>query len=312
MIITLTGADFSANNINSSVKRYKVTFTCKDSNGSILSPASNTRYYTEGSSVTFSASNVPSISGYTFQSASPASIANISADTTVTLTYAASGGGSDSTKIYTFTITPTPETAIVTLAADGQSIVSGTGEQSITVNSGTLVNYMVATSGYATKNEAVTISSDLSQDVVLIEYGSSGTNIPITWYKSEYYYSLFKDASYQTNQNLPLNRSTAANTSGTSNHANFWCTQLFTKDNLPNGSVITIKSGYRYRPDGGIDLLTAPSVRPDNISTTSVTVTDSWWDNIPIRGFNISNTSNSSLSGLSESDLNDIFTITLP
>lgn len=96
MIITLTGADFSANNINSSVKRYKVTFTCKDSSGSTLSSSSNTRYYTEGSSVTFSASNVPSISGYTFQSASPASIANISADTTVTLTYAASGGGSSS------------------------------------------------------------------------------------------------------------------------------------------------------------------------------------------------------------------------
>lgn len=92
MIITLTGADFSANNINSSIKRYKVTFTCKDSDGGTLSPTSNTRYYTEGSNITFGASNVPSISGYTFQSAVPASITSISADTTVTLTYVLSSG----------------------------------------------------------------------------------------------------------------------------------------------------------------------------------------------------------------------------
>ena len=64
-------------------------------------------------------------------------------------------------------------------------------------------------------------------------------------------------------------------------------TKLFEKSDLPNGTVISIKSGYQYRPEGWVDALTSTAVRPDYVTTSIVIVDDAWWGNFNYRAFNI-------------------------
>lgn len=100
------------------------------------------------------------------------------------------GGGSTPTNV-TFTINPTPSNATVKLTASGYT-QSG---NSITVLSGTKVNYTVSASGYTSKSGSKTVSYTQSLGVTLSAEGSSGgsggTNTPvnppsgdngITWY----------------------------------------------------------------------------------------------------------------------------------
>ena len=64
-------------------------------------------------------------------------------------------------------------------------------------------------------------------------------------------------------------------------------TQLFEKSDLPTGTVIAVKSGYQYRPEGWADKLTTTAVRPDYVTTSIVTVDDAWWGGFNYRAFNI-------------------------
>ena len=66
-------------------------------------------------------------------------------------------------------------------------------------------------------------------------------------------------------------------------------TQLFEKSDLPNGTVISIKSGYQYRPEGWINDTTpnASANRPDYVKTSIVIVDDAWWGKFNYRAFNI-------------------------
>ena len=79
-----------------------------------------------------------------------------------------------------------------------------------------------------------------------------------------------------------------------SNSMNFIASKRFTKEELPIGSIIEIKSGYQYRPEGWITDAVQSS-RQNNVTTKYVEVTDSWWNNYTIRAFNISKTSGTSL-----------------
>jgi hypothetical protein len=64
-------------------------------------------------------------------------------------------------------------------------------------------------------------------------------------------------------------------------------TQLFEKSDLPSGTVIAIKSGYQYRPEGWVNKTTTTAVRPDYVKTSIVTVNDAWWGSFNYRAFNI-------------------------
>lgn len=64
-------------------------------------------------------------------------------------------------------------------------------------------------------------------------------------------------------------------------------TQLFEKSDLPNGTVIAVKSGYQYRPEGWVNKTTTTAVRPDYVKTSIVTVNDAWWGSFNYRAFNI-------------------------
>lgn len=97
-----------------------------------------------------------------------------------------------------------------------------------------------------------------------------------------------------------------------SNSQNFWATRLFTKEQLPVGSVIVVESGWQYRPDGWVDLNTKNNNRPNNVSTYCVVIDEAWWGDYNYRGFNISNSSTSNILSKTEDEINAIFKIYVP
>ena len=101
------------------------------------------------------------------------------------------------------------------------------------------------------------------------------------------------------------------------NSKQFVCTQIFEKAQIPNGSLVVVTSGYKYRPDGWVALNQLNGskgnglARPDNISTSLAVVDDAWWSTWNYRAFNISNSSGSSLSGATEAARNS-FAVFVP
>lgn len=101
----------------------------------------------------------------------PDTIGNIE----VTAGEVGSGGSSDggsTSSTCTFTVKPSPSTATVTLTASGYTTVSGTGNQSIVVASGTTVSYTVSADGYVTKQGSKVVSITSSQTITLTAEGS--------------------------------------------------------------------------------------------------------------------------------------------
>lgn len=96
-----------------------------------------------------------------------------------------------------------------------------------------------------------------------------------------------------------------------SNSNNYWCTEKFTKETLPVGSVLYIASGYQYRPEGWINgARNTDSARPANVSTTYVIVTEDWWGSFTERAFNISKSNTSDISG-EAAKMSEVFKIYL-
>ena len=91
---------------------------------------------------------------------------------------------------------------------------------------------------------------------------------------------------------------TTADGEGSNLLAQYSATAIFTKADIPAGSVIIVDSGYKYRPDGWINgsTLTNSSKRPAEVSATFVTVTDTWWDNFTLRGFNLKKNSGAAMT----------------
>ena len=65
-------------------------------------------------------------------------------------------------------------------------------------------------------------------------------------------------------------------------------TQIFDKTDLPNGTVISLKSGYEYRPEGWVDLNTPMAERSEIVTASTVIVDDAWWGSFNYRAFNVS------------------------
>ncbi len=75
-------------------------------------------------------------------------------------------------------------------------------------------------------------------------------------------------------------------------------TGVFSKEDIPVGSVIVLKPGFQYRPEGWTSLITknASSARPANVTSAIVPVTSSWWGNWKYRAFNLAEYSNPGLT----------------
>lgn len=110
------------------------------------------------------------------------------------------------------------------------------------------------------------------------------TELTINWTKFAYYYSTKDDKGYTPSQ---LKDTAYSSTTA----AKFVATQIFTKSEIPNGSVIVVVNGYKYRPEGwtALDVKNATSARPAEVTATLVEVDDSWWGSWNYRGFNVGN-----------------------
>ena len=97
----------------------------------------------------------------------------------------------------------------------------------------------------------------------------------------------------------------------TSNHVNFVASRLFTKEDIPVGSVIILADGWRYRPEAWKNA-GAQSSRPSNVTASMVVISEAWWADYTHRAFNISKTDGSSLENLTADDINAAFKIYIP
>ena len=149
-----------------------------------------------------------------------------------------------------------------------------------------------------TEGEKVTVSSSLCDETVVtidgVEYRAL-TQEAMGLLANAYYYSSNKGAEIYE-----------SGTSGTP--AKFFATKIFEKGELPLEAVIWVNSGWQYRPEGW----TYTGSRPNNVTTTYVTMNESWWGTHTQKGFNISKTNGSSLVGTSAETVYENFKIYIP
>lgn len=99
---------------------------------------------------------------------------------------------------------------------------------------------------------------------------------------------------------------------GTDTANKYVATQIFTKEDLPNGTEIRIDQGYKYRPEGWVSLDQKNESRPSQVyGQSTVIVDDEWWGDYNYRAFNISKSNEVDISS-SYKDVASHFTITLP
>ncbi len=95
------------------------------------------------------------------------------------------------------------------------------------------------------------------------------------------------------------------------NSSQFFCTPRMKKAELPVGTIILLKSGWKYRPEGWVTDAKQSS-RPDPTTEKLVVVTENWWSNFTLRAFNISKTDGSAITSLSAADILSNFRIFVP
>jgi hypothetical protein len=112
------------------------------------------------------------------------------------------------------------------------------------------------------------------------------TKLDVTEYLHEYYHSTSNAMVLQNKNNGKA-----------TNYTYFWATQMFSKADLPEGTVIVVLDGYQYRPEGWQTMNEKNTAsRPDNVlgKTNTVTVIDNaWWGNFNYRAFNVAKQGNS-------------------
>ena len=82
------------------------------------------------------------------------------------------------------------------------------------------------------------------------------------------------------------------------NAKNFVCTKMFTRAELPVGSIIEIDAGYQYRPEGWIGTESQPSAsRPASTSVARIVIDEAWWGEFDTRAFNICKKPTADLTG---------------
>ena len=90
--------------------------------------------------------------------------------------------------------------------------------------------------------------------------------------------------------------------------------KIFSKSEIPVGSLIVLVSGYQYRPEGWTTLSAknSSSTRPANVTKQVVEVTNTWWGSFNYRAFNIAKAGNPALSDSQMKQLDSVFYILVP
>lgn len=109
--------------------------------------------------------------------------------------------------------------------------------------------------------------------------GYTKLNIPFTIFA--YYNS--------SNPTMLSTMYTLENPNGQTNLHDFCATPIYTKEDLPSGTLIVVKSGFQYRPEGWITLTTknSSSTRPQNVTANLTEVNAAWWGSWNYRAFNL-------------------------
>lgn len=94
---------------------------------------------------------------------------------------------------------------------------------------------------------------------------------------------------------------------------NYDATQIFSRDDIPNSSLIVVKSGFQYRPDGWVKLNAGDDVtRPGNVTQNLVVVDDEWWGDFNYRGFNLAIAGTPALTDDQHAQIKSAFAIYVP
>ena len=97
------------------------------------------------------------------------------------------------------------------------------------------------------------------------------------------------------------------------NYDEFICTDILPKSSIPNGSVIVVKGGCKYPPDGWVSLDAKAPSRPSEVTSNyTVLVDDSWWGSLNYRGFNIAFNPRVKLTDATCGQLRQSFAIYVP
>lgn len=123
---------------------------------------------------------------------------------------------------------------------------------------------------------------------------------------------LTNKAYYNSTSSSVKTSATAGSTA--SNTSQFAATQIFKKANIPAGSVIVLKDGFQYRPEGWTSLRSknSDSARPKNTTTSIVVVDDAWWGSWNYRAFNLAKSGNPGLTDAEQETLRSCFAIFKP
>ena len=128
--------------------------------------------------------------------------------------------------------------------------------------------------------------------------------------KWAYYDSTNEDFLFEAITNKKL-----SGMSGENDYFYYFSTRMFSKEQLPVGSVIVVESGWKYRPEGWVDSETLNETRPENVTTKYILVTEEWWGNYTVRAFNISENpwvNQKFLLSTTEEEIKQIFKIYVP
>ena len=99
-------------------------------------------------------------------------------------------------------------------------------------------------------------------------------------------------------------------------YAKYFATRKFTKDEIPNGTIIKVLNGWYYRPEGWQngqknDGYNGRPSRPGEVKTQTVVVDDDWWAKFDTRAFNITKGS-AIASTVTAEDIYGIFMMYVP
>lgn len=102
-------------------------------------------------------------------------------------------------------------------------------------------------------------------------------------------------------------------TSTQSNLDEFVATPIYTREELPAGTLLVIKAGYQYRPEGWVTLTTRNSSRPGMVTASGVqAVSSAWWGSWNYRAFNISRNPRVKFTDATATEACEAFGIFLP
>ena len=84
---------------------------------------------------------------------------------------------------------------------------------------------------------------------------------------------------------------------------------MFEKNELVDGTLIWIESGWQYRPEGWDGTTTnTSSTRPGNVTSSQV-VDEAWWGNFDTRAFNVSTTDTAVLADKGYDTVEEVYAV---